>query len=222
MQVRSSTWPSSGGSPDHVRRAHCVHLGTDDIAAFGREGRRRAPPDVEPAARSRNRAGHPSSLQAGAPVGLGVDGSASNERSDLFFEVKQALLVARGRGGPRAMMTVPRCSPARDARKRRCSRPRRHRSARPREAGRHRRAEEQTASSSAGRRPTRSQGSSSRRRTGSTASTSGGRASCATATSPERTRTKSPASTDSRPLSSFDGARHGKDAGCCENPEPLP
>jgi cytosine/adenosine deaminase-related metal-dependent hydrolase len=42
-------------------------------------------------------------VDAGAPVGLGVDGSASNERSDLFLEVKQALLVARGRGGPRAM-----------------------------------------------------------------------------------------------------------------------
>ena len=38
-------------------------------------------------------------LDAGVRVGLGVDGSASNERSDLFFEVKQALLVARGRGG---------------------------------------------------------------------------------------------------------------------------
>jgi cytosine/adenosine deaminase-related metal-dependent hydrolase len=42
-------------------------------------------------------------VDAGVPVGLGVDGSASNERSDLFFEVKQALLVARGRGGPGAM-----------------------------------------------------------------------------------------------------------------------
>ena len=41
-------------------------------------------------------------LDAGVRVGLGVDGSASNERSDLFLEVKQALLVARGRGGPRA------------------------------------------------------------------------------------------------------------------------
>jgi len=42
-------------------------------------------------------------LDAGVRLGLGVDGSASNERSDLFFEVKQALLVARGRGGPHAM-----------------------------------------------------------------------------------------------------------------------
>jgi cytosine/adenosine deaminase-related metal-dependent hydrolase len=42
-------------------------------------------------------------LDAGARVGLGVDGTASNERSDLFAEVKQALLAARGRGGPEAM-----------------------------------------------------------------------------------------------------------------------
>ena len=39
-------------------------------------------------------------VDAGVRVGLGVDGSASNERSDLFLEVKQALLVARARGGP--------------------------------------------------------------------------------------------------------------------------
>ena len=42
-------------------------------------------------------------LEADVQVGLGVDGSASNERSDLFMEVKQALLVARARGGPQAM-----------------------------------------------------------------------------------------------------------------------
>ncbi len=42
-------------------------------------------------------------LDAGVRVGLGVDGTASNERGDLFGEVKQALLVARGRGGPAAL-----------------------------------------------------------------------------------------------------------------------
>jgi cytosine/adenosine deaminase-related metal-dependent hydrolase len=42
-------------------------------------------------------------LDAGVRVGLGVDGSASNERGDLLFEVRQALLVARGRGGPTAL-----------------------------------------------------------------------------------------------------------------------
>jgi cytosine/adenosine deaminase-related metal-dependent hydrolase len=39
----------------------------------------------------------------GVEVGLGVDGSASNERGDLLFETKQALLVARARLGPEAM-----------------------------------------------------------------------------------------------------------------------
>ena len=42
-------------------------------------------------------------LDANVRVGLGVDGSASNERGDLFLEVKQALLVARARGGPEAL-----------------------------------------------------------------------------------------------------------------------
>ena len=42
-------------------------------------------------------------LDAGVRVGLGVDGSASNERGDLFFELKQAMLLARGRGGGTAM-----------------------------------------------------------------------------------------------------------------------
>jgi cytosine/adenosine deaminase-related metal-dependent hydrolase len=42
-------------------------------------------------------------VDAGVRVGLGVDGSASNERADLSMEVKQALLLARARGGPEAM-----------------------------------------------------------------------------------------------------------------------
>ena len=42
-------------------------------------------------------------LDAGVPVGLAVDGTASNERGDILLETKLALLVARGRGGPAAM-----------------------------------------------------------------------------------------------------------------------
>ena len=42
-------------------------------------------------------------VRAGAPVGLGVDGAASNEAGELGGELRQALLVARLRGGPAAM-----------------------------------------------------------------------------------------------------------------------
>jgi cytosine/adenosine deaminase-related metal-dependent hydrolase len=40
---------------------------------------------------------------AGAPVGLGVDGPASNEASSLLEEVRHALLFARAKGGPQAL-----------------------------------------------------------------------------------------------------------------------
>ena len=83
--------------------AHCVHLSSDDIAAFGRS---RTGVAHCPTSNLRLGAGVApvrDLVDAGVPVGLGVDGSASNERSDLFLEVKQALLVARGRGGPGAM-----------------------------------------------------------------------------------------------------------------------
>ena len=42
-------------------------------------------------------------VQAGAPVGLGVDGAASNEAGELGGELRQALLMARVRGGPAAI-----------------------------------------------------------------------------------------------------------------------
>ena len=83
--------------------AHCVHLSADDVTSF-------AEADVGvahcPTSNLRLGAGVApvrELVDAHVRVGLGVDGSASNERSDLLFEVKQALLVARGRGGPGAM-----------------------------------------------------------------------------------------------------------------------
>ena len=83
--------------------AHCVHLSPSDIAAFGRAGVGVAHCPTSNLRLGAGVAPVKELVAAGAQVGLGVDGSASNERSDLFFEVKQALLVARGRGGPRAM-----------------------------------------------------------------------------------------------------------------------
>jgi cytosine/adenosine deaminase-related metal-dependent hydrolase len=83
--------------------AHCVHLSDDDVARFGATGTGVA---HCPSSNLRLGAGVApvrALLDASVRVGLGVDGSASNERGDLFLEVKQALLVARGRGGPEAL-----------------------------------------------------------------------------------------------------------------------
>jgi cytosine/adenosine deaminase-related metal-dependent hydrolase len=41
--------------------------------------------------------------EAGCPVGLGVDGAASNEAGSLLEEVRHAVLFARARGGPEAL-----------------------------------------------------------------------------------------------------------------------
>jgi cytosine/adenosine deaminase-related metal-dependent hydrolase len=83
--------------------AHCVHLSVGDVGAFGEAGVGVAHCPTSNLRLGAGVAPVRELVDAGAPVGLGVDGSASNERSDLFFEVKQALLVARGRGGPSAM-----------------------------------------------------------------------------------------------------------------------
>jgi cytosine/adenosine deaminase-related metal-dependent hydrolase len=92
-----------GWLAEDVWCAHCVHLSDDEVASFGRH-------DVGvahcPTSNMRLGAGIArvrELLDANVRVGLGVDGSASNERSDLFLEVKQSLLVARARGGPQAL-----------------------------------------------------------------------------------------------------------------------
>ena len=83
--------------------AHCVHLSADDVAAFARAGVGVAHCPTSNLRLGAGVAPVRELIDARVRVGLGVDGSASNERSDLLFEVKQALLVARGRGGPAAM-----------------------------------------------------------------------------------------------------------------------
>ena len=83
--------------------AHCVHLSDDDIARFGATGTGVAHCPTSNLRLGAGVAPVRELLDAGVRVGLGVDGSASNERGDLFLEVKQALLVARGRGGPEAL-----------------------------------------------------------------------------------------------------------------------
>jgi cytosine/adenosine deaminase-related metal-dependent hydrolase len=92
-----------GWLAEDVWCAHCVHLSDEDVETFGAQG-----VGVAHCPTSNMRLGAGIArvhdlLEANVRVGLGVDGSASNERGDLFLEVKQALLVARARGGPTAL-----------------------------------------------------------------------------------------------------------------------
>jgi cytosine/adenosine deaminase-related metal-dependent hydrolase len=92
-----------GWLADDVWCAHCVHLSGAEVQRLADTGTGVAHCPTSNLRLGAGVAPVRDLLDAGGRVGLGVDGSASNERSDLFLEVKQALLVARGRGGPGAM-----------------------------------------------------------------------------------------------------------------------
>jgi len=92
-----------GWLADDVWCAHCVHLSDDDVHTFARAGVGVAHCPTSNLRLGAGVAPVRTMLDAGVRVGLGVDGSASNERSDLFVDVKNALLVARGRSGPAAL-----------------------------------------------------------------------------------------------------------------------
>src|SRR6185312_7985841 len=88
--------------PD-VWLAHGVHLDDPAIAALAASGTGVA---HCPSSNARLGAGicRTRDLRAaGVPVGLGVDGAASNEGGSLVEEARQALLLARARGGPDAL-----------------------------------------------------------------------------------------------------------------------
>ena len=92
-----------GWLADDVWCAHCVHLSAADVDQFGRTGTAVAHCPTSNLRLGAGIAPVRPMLDAGVRVGLGVDGSASNERADLIGEVKQALLVARARGGAGAL-----------------------------------------------------------------------------------------------------------------------
>jgi cytosine/adenosine deaminase-related metal-dependent hydrolase len=88
---------------DDVWLAHCVHLDEREVHKFGET---RTGVAHCPSSNARLGAGMApvaALLGAGAPVGLGVDGAASNEAGELAGELRQALLVARLKGGPQAL-----------------------------------------------------------------------------------------------------------------------
>jgi len=89
---------------DDVWLAHCVHLDDQEVRRFGET---RTGVAHCPSSNARLGAGIapvPALIGHGAPVGLGVDGAASNEAGELGGELRQAMLVARLAGhGPRAL-----------------------------------------------------------------------------------------------------------------------
>ncbi|MFE4590758.1 8-oxoguanine deaminase [Streptomyces laurentii] len=86
---------STGFLGSDVWMAHCVHMNDTDIAAFARTGTGVAHCPSSNARLAAGIARVPDMLQAGVPVGLGVDGTASNESGELHTELRNALLVNR-------------------------------------------------------------------------------------------------------------------------------
>jgi len=79
--------------------AHSVHVSPDEIAVYSRTGCGVA---HCPSSNMRLASGIApilEMLQGGVKVGLGVDGSASNDSSHMLSEARQAMLVARLRAG---------------------------------------------------------------------------------------------------------------------------
>ncbi len=86
---------SLGWTGNDVWHAHCVHMNREEIARFGRtatgvahcpSSNMRLASGIAPVRAMR---------RAGVPVGLGVDGSASNDGSHLLAEARMAMLAAR-------------------------------------------------------------------------------------------------------------------------------
>lgn len=88
---------------EDVWLAHCVHLDDKAIARFAESGTGVAHCPTSNARLGAGAAPLTTFVGAGVPVGLGVDGSASNEEGSMAAELHAALLVARLRGGPDAL-----------------------------------------------------------------------------------------------------------------------
>ncbi|WP_202918420.1 8-oxoguanine deaminase [Streptomyces cavernae] len=86
---------TTGWLGEDVWMAHCVHMNDSDIEAFARTGTGVAHCPSSNARLAAGIARVPDMLAAGVPVGLGVDGTASNESGELHTELRNALLINR-------------------------------------------------------------------------------------------------------------------------------
>lgn len=83
--------------------AHGIHFDDAEIKRLGQTGTGVAHCPTSNARLGAGIARVADLRMAGSPVGLGVDGAASNEAGSLIEEMRHALLFARARGGPQAL-----------------------------------------------------------------------------------------------------------------------
>jgi len=96
--ARPGKWIESvGWLRDDVWHAHCVQLNDREIRMFADAGTGVAHCPCSNMRLASGAAPIRSMLDAGVKVALGVDGSASNDTSNLIHEARQALLLARVR-----------------------------------------------------------------------------------------------------------------------------
>jgi len=94
---------SVGWVGEDVWHAHCVKINAAEIALFGRTQTGVAHCPSSNARLASGIAPVREMVAAGVPVGLGVDGSASNDGGHLLAEARQALLLQRLGGDPAAL-----------------------------------------------------------------------------------------------------------------------
>ncbi len=97
---------SVGWLGDDVWHAHCVKLSDRSIAKFGQTGTGVAHCPCSNMRLASGIAPIRKMLNANVPVGLGVDGAASNDATNLFHEARTAFLLARVRDEDASAMTA--------------------------------------------------------------------------------------------------------------------